>query len=132
MFPDETTADTLYNGIKYKDLPYVTIKCTKNNTRMAAFKADGSDLAYTTPVLNGFQNAKKRTNVAAQITGLTMGQKLRQLNHKTVRVRIDGFNVGRISAVLGITQAGIQVVSVSDVTFIDWHWRRRAQKRPRK
>ena len=33
LFPDETTSNQIFNGIKFKDLPYVTIKCHKNNTR---------------------------------------------------------------------------------------------------
>jgi len=128
LYPDEDTFDTLFNGIKFKDLPYVYVKCTRTNTRMAAYMADGTPLHYTTPVLNGFINSKKKTNVAAQATGLAMGQKLRTLNQKTVRVRIDGFNVGRIASLTGLTQAGINVVSISDVTFIDWFWAKRAKK----
>jgi len=131
LYPDEETFDTLYNGVRFKDLPYVYLKCTRTNTRMAAYMADGTPLHYTTPVLNGFVNSKKKTNVAAQATGLAMGQKLRTLNQKTVRVRVDGFNVGRISSLTGLTQAGINIVSVSDVTFIDWVWTRRAQKAKR-
>ena len=64
-------------------------------------------------------NAKKRSNVAAQATGLVAGQKLRQMNQKTIRVRIDGFNLGRLSSLQGILQAGINIVSISDVTVVD-------------
>ena len=65
-FPDETTADTLFNGIKFKNLPYITIRCTYNHTRFWINSADGRMLYYTSPKLNGFLNAKKRTAVAAQ------------------------------------------------------------------
>ena len=114
-----------------QDLPYVYVKCTKNNTRMAAFTADGQHLYYTTPVMNGFRHARKRGNVAAQATGLTMGQKLRTLNQKTVRVRIDGFNVGRLDCLTGLKQAGITIVSLSDVTRIDWWWCKRPKRQRR-
>ena len=76
-------------------------------------------------------HAKKRTNVAAHATGLVVGQKLRQMKQSTVRVRIDGFNQGRISSLLGISQAGIIIVSISDITVVDWGWCQRAQKRKR-
>ena len=33
IFPDETTSEKLFNGIKFKDLPFVTIKCHFNHTR---------------------------------------------------------------------------------------------------
>ena len=81
---------------------------------------------------HGFLNAKKRTNVAGQVAGLNMGQKLRGLGIKTVRVRINGFNAARISTVKGIAQAGIEIVAIADVTTVNWDWPQRARKRPRK
>jgi small subunit ribosomal protein S11 len=132
LYPDENTADKLFNGIKYKELPYITIKCTYNHTRFWINKADGTLVFYTSPKLNGFLNAKKRTNVAAQATGLIVGQRLRQANIKTVRVRITGFNAGRIASLKGLAQAGTTVVSLSDITTIDWHWAHRAKKPKRR
>ena len=116
---------------RYKDLPYVTIICTRNHTKFWANAANGQLLFYTSPRLNGFLHAKKRTSVAAQATGLVVGQKLRQLSHRTIRIRMDGFNEGRISSLLGITKAGITIVSISDVTTVDWGWCQRAKKRKR-
>ena len=43
---------------------------------------------------------------AAQVAGLAMGQKLRSLNIRIVRARLDGFGAGRITSLKGITQAG--------------------------
>ena len=63
LYPDEMTAESLYNGIKYKDLPIVTIVCHKNNTKFYAEQANGTKLHYTAPSHHGFINAKKRTNV---------------------------------------------------------------------
>ena len=36
LHPDETTADQLFNGTPFKDLPYVTLKIHKNNTKLIA------------------------------------------------------------------------------------------------
>ena len=36
LYPDETTANQLFNGIPFKDLPYVTLKLHRNNTRLIA------------------------------------------------------------------------------------------------
>ena len=36
QFPDETTKDQLCNGVAFKDLPYVTMKLHKNNTKLQA------------------------------------------------------------------------------------------------
>ena len=132
IFPDETTSDKLFNGIKFKDLPYVTIKCTFNHTRFWVNKADGTLLYYTSPQLNGFLNAQKRTGVAAQATGHIVGQKLRLLNMRTVRLRVSGFNAGRISSIKGLVQSGTNVVCISDITTVDWHWAQRAKKPKRR
>jgi hypothetical protein len=67
LYPDENTADTLFNGIKYKDLPYVTIICHKNNTKFHVNAANGTKLYYTSPTAHGFLNAKKRTNVGKYV-----------------------------------------------------------------
>ena len=80
----------------------------------------------------GFLNAKKRTAVAAQATGHVVGQKLRMLNMRTIRLRIDGYNAGRLSSVKGLVQSGTKIVSISDITTIDWGWCQRAKKRKRK
>lgn len=36
LFPDEDTLDEIFDGVKYKDLPYVTIICAMNNTKVYA------------------------------------------------------------------------------------------------
>ena len=77
IFPDETTSDQLFNGIPFKDLPVVLLLLHKNNTRLFAQYADGRYIWHNTPAYHGFLNAKKRTNVAGQVAGLNMGQRLR-------------------------------------------------------
>ena len=44
------------------------------------------------------------TKIIVTLLGLNMGQKLRGLGIKHVRVRINGFNAARLSTVKGITQ----------------------------
>nr|ACO10848.1 28S ribosomal protein S11, mitochondrial precursor [Caligus rogercresseyi] len=131
IFPDEDTADLLFNGIKYKDLPYVHITCKKNNTKMYAYDAKDKFMFYSSPKMYGFPNASKRTEVANVTTGINMGQSLRNTGIKFIRVEVEGFNSGRTPAVKGLTQAGIQIASVSDVTRVDWGWSQRAKKRRR-
>ena len=36
VFPDENTSERLYNGIPFKDLPYVLLLLHRNNTRLIA------------------------------------------------------------------------------------------------
>ena len=48
------------------------------------------------------------------------------------RLRINGFNAARISTVQGLTQAGVQIVVIEDVTVVNWHWPQRARIAPSK
>ena len=59
-----------------------------------------------------------------------MGQKLRGMGIKTIRLRINGFNAARVSTVKGIAQAGIEIVAIADVTTVNWEWPQRAKGRP--
>jgi ribosomal protein S11 len=131
-FPDDDVFDQTFNGVKFKDLPIVTVVCHKNNTRMWAHDAKFNKLHYVSPKLCGFKNAAKRTAVAAQVAGSEMGQAMRNLNMRNVRIRVDGFNMGRVACIKGMSIAGVQIVSISDITRVDWGWSFRAKKRPRK
>merc|ERR1712183_399052 len=131
-FPDENTSEQLFNGIPFKDLPYVTMVLHRNNTKLIARYADQKYIWNTTHSRHGFLNAKKRTNVAGQVAGLNMGQRLRGLGIRTIRLRINGFNAARISTVQGLTQAGVQIVAIEDVTVVNWHWPQRARIAPSK
>jgi len=132
VFPDEKTHDQLFNGIKFTDIPIVLMRLHRNNTKLNAIYADGRPIWSTTPAKHGFLNAKKRTNVAGQVAGLNMGQRLRGLGIRTIRLRINGFNAARISTVQGLTQAGVQIVAIEDVTVVNWHWPQRARIAPSK
>nr|ACO15744.1 28S ribosomal protein S11, mitochondrial precursor [Caligus clemensi] len=131
VFPDEDTANILFNGTSYKDLPYVRVTCKKNNTKVSAYDAKDKFLFYSSPRMYGFLNASKRTEVANVTTGINMGQYLRNVGIKFIRLEVNGFSTGRLPVVKGITQAGIQVVSISDVTHVDWGWSKRAKKQRR-
>jgi len=66
----------------------------------------------------GFKNTIEGTNIAAQATAITMGMKTLKLGIQNVRVTVRGLGPGRMSAIKGLTMAGINVVSVTDVTPI--------------
>ena len=131
IFPDADTLDQLYGGVRFAELPFVHVRCNPHNTLIRAEKHDGEVIYRNTCGSLGFVGAKKRSSVAAQATGLAMGQHLRGLNITHVRVGINGFNNGRIASLLGLVQAKIQIVSVSDQSLVDFHWVKRAKKRKR-
>lgn len=130
--PTGDMAEREFYGVKYKDMPYVQVLCAPNSTRFWLRDINHRKLLYVTPVRLGFLNAKRRSNVAAQAAGLSLGQQIRNLNIKAVRVKIDGFNNGRVAGLKGILQAGIHIVSVTDNSYVDWGWRKRAKKPKRR
>lgn len=77
--------------------------------------------------VEGFKNTRKGTNIAAQATAITLGGKIVERGVKTARVTVRGLGPGRMSAIKGLTMAGINVVSITDTTPVSWH-----PPRPRK
>jgi len=67
------TPNRLFNGVPYKQLHIVNIKSTPNNTIMTITNADGKVLSLHSSGIEGFKNAKKGTNIAAQQAAITLG-----------------------------------------------------------
>jgi len=127
MFPDEDTPNRLFDGVRFSDLPICHIKSTKNNTLIRVNTAKGEQLAWKTCGMEGFKNARKGTNIAAQATAISVTQQLKEKGIKNLRVKIQGIGPGRVSSVKGLQMGGITVISLTDCTRISWH-----PPRPRK
>jgi len=122
MFPDHTTPDRLFNGVRFADIPICKIKTTPNNTIIHTIKAHGNKtLAYRSCGMEGFKNTRKGTNIAAQATAITHSNILKEKGIKTIRVQIQGLGPGRMSSVKGLQMAGMEIISVTDSTRISDH-----------
>jgi len=128
MFPDETTPDLLFDGVRFADLPILHIKTSKNNTIMAITDGKGDMQMYRTCGIEGFKNTRKGTNIAAQATAISLATRALDRGIKNVRVKVKGLGPGRMSAVKGVTMGGLNVVSITDSTPIIWN----NSPRPRK
>ena len=65
----------------------------------------------------GFKNTRKSTAHAGQVCGMTLGLAMRnEFGLSKARLAISGIGKGRQTALRGIQAAGIDVVSVTDVT----------------
>lgn len=127
LFPDATTADTLFDNIPYKKLHIVNIKVTVNNTIISITDYRGSGMFLQSAGTVGFKNAKKGTNIAAQQAAQVIATNAMKEGIKTVRVRIQGLGAGRVGALKGIQLSGLNVVSLTDDTRVSWN-----PPRPRK
>jgi len=80
----------------------------------------GKKILHHSCGLEGFKNTREGTNVAAQATAVTIGTRSVAQGVKNVRVNVRGLGPGRMSAIKGLTMAGVNVVSITDRTPITW------------
>ncbi|CAL2044602.1 unnamed protein product [Caenorhabditis brenneri] len=113
------TAETLkqqFDGVAYNELPLVYIRASKNNTLVTVMDNKNEVITATSCRLEGFKNARKKTTIAGQTTGVAAGQRLVRRGIRTVRVQVKGLGPGRMTCVKGLTVAGVRVVSITDHT----------------
>lgn len=127
MYPVENTPTRLFNGIPFRDVPICDIKASKNNTIISVSNAQGDVKLYRSCGQEGFKNARKSTNIAAQATAISLSTKALQHGYKTIRVRVQGLGPGRMSAIKGLQMGGLDIISVTDKTPVSWN-----PPRPRK
>ncbi|VDN44924.1 unnamed protein product [Gongylonema pulchrum] len=75
-----------FDGIPFEELPIVHIKASRNNTLITVTDHRYKIITYTSCRLEGFKNARKKTNIAGQTTGVAAGQRLIRRGIRTVRV----------------------------------------------
>ncbi|XP_021925188.1 28S ribosomal protein S11, mitochondrial isoform X2 [Zootermopsis nevadensis] len=127
MYPDENTPTRLFNGTPFRDLPICDIKASKNNTIISVSNAQGLVKLLRSCGVEGFKNARKGTNIAAQATAISLSMKALDHGYKTVRVRVQGLGPGRMAAIKGLQMGGLDIISVTDSTRVSWN-----PPRPRK
>ena len=106
------------------------IQASFNNTLILISYLDGNAVAWSSAGSNGFKGSRKGTPFAAQIAAQDAAQKAREHGRKRVEVRVKGPGSGRESAMRALQTAGLDVISVRDVTPIP-HNGCRARKRRR-
>lgn len=127
LFPDIDTPNRLFNGVAFKDLHVINVKSSPNNTIITLCDAKGTPQMIRSCGIEGFKNTRKGTNIAAQATAISIGTRIIDRGVKQARVTIQGIGPGRMSAIKGLTMAGINVVSITDTTPVSWN-----PPRPRK
>ncbi len=106
------------------------IHSTFNNTIVTITDEAGNVLSWSSAGALGFKGSKKSTPYAAQMAGESAANAAKEYGLKVVDVLIKGPGSGREAAVRSLQTAGLEILSIVDVTPVP-HNGCRPPKRPR-
>ncbi len=92
------------------------IKTSFNNTLVTLTDKDGNVLAWESAGSVGFKGSRKSTPFAAQVTAESCAKKGMEHGLQKVEVFVRGPGSGRETAVRSLQAAGLEIMSVKDVT----------------
>ena len=106
------------------------IHSTFNNTIVTICDSQGNALSWSTAGALGFKGSKKSTPFAAGMAAEAAGKAALDLGVQKVDVEVKGPGPGRESAIRSLAVAGLEIISIKDVTPIP-HNGCRPPKKPR-
>lgn len=106
-----------------------TIKATFNNVIVTLTDIYGNTISWSSAGRNGFKGSRKNTPFAAQVTAEMAAKEAYDLGLRRVEVKIKGPGSGRESAIRALNTAGLEIVSIKDVTPIPHNGCRPPKKR---
>ena len=92
------------------------IKTSFNNTIVTLTDTEGNVIAWESAGSAGFKGSRKSTPFAAQVTADACARKGMDHGLQKVEVFVKGPGSGRDTAVRSLQAAGLEVISVKDVT----------------
>lgn len=92
------------------------IKASFNNILITFTNESGQAISWSSAGKSGFRGSKKNTPYAAQVAAADAAKVARDAGLKRVEVLVKGPGSGREAAIRTITQEGIEVVTIRDVT----------------
>ncbi|HOY10591.1 MAG TPA: 30S ribosomal protein S11 [Candidatus Omnitrophota bacterium] len=94
----------------------VHIKATFNNTLITITDKQGNAISWSSPGAVGFSGSKKSTPFAAQVAAGSAAKEAKELGLNSVDIYVKGPGSGRESAIRAVQAAGLNVMSIRDVT----------------
>lgn len=94
------------------------IRSSFNNTIVTITDTNGNALSWASAGEMGFRGSRKSTPYAAQTAAETAAKAAMEHGLKTVEVFVKGPGQGRESAIRALQTAGLEIVSIKDVTPI--------------
>ena len=103
-----------------KNVPYgvAHIKSSFNNTIVCITDLQGNVLSWASAGNVGFKGSRKSTPFAAQLAAEKAARAAMEQGVRKVDVLVKGPGSGRETAIRSLTQAGIEVAGIKDVTPI--------------
>ena len=100
--------------------PYgkVFIRATVNNTIVSITDSKGNVISWGSAGRAGFKGSKKSTPFAAQLSAKAAAREAMDCGLRKVEVLVKGPGAGREAAIRSLAAAGLEVVSIRDVTPI--------------
>jgi len=92
------------------------IKTSFNNTIVTITDTDGSVVCWESAGSAGFKGSRKSTPFAAQVTADSAARKGMEHGLQKVEVFVKGPGSGRETAIRSLQAAGLEILSVRDVT----------------
>lgn len=105
------------------------ISATFNNIIISLTNKTGQVISWSSAGKMGFRGSKKNTPYAAQMAAQDCGKVALDAGLKKVDVFVKGPGSGREGAIRALTQAGIEVTSIKDVTPLPHNGCRPPKKR---
>ncbi|MCL1987904.1 MAG: 30S ribosomal protein S11 [Firmicutes bacterium] len=101
---------------KFVDRGQAHIQSSFNNTIVTITDAAGNALSWASAGQMGFRGSRKSTPYAAQMAADTAANAAREYGLKVVEVFVKGPGSGREAAIRALQAAGLEVVTIKDVT----------------
>ena len=93
-----------------------SIKATFSNTHISITDKFGNVIAWSTAGTSGFKGSRKNTSYAASVAAEKVAKEVISMGLVSVDVRVKGPGSGRESAVRSLASAGLNIMSIKDVT----------------
>lgn len=117
-------------GKKRADLQGIaTIRATFNNTIISITDDRGNVVSWSSSGKVGYKGSRKSTPFAAQLASEDAAKSAYDLGMRKVDVKVNGAGAGRESAVRAIKNAGMEVLSIRDLTGVPHNGCRPKKKR---
>jgi len=94
------------------------IKATFNNTIITLSDSYGNTISWASAGRSGFKGSRKNTPFAAQIAAEGAAKEAMDMGLTRVDIEVKGPGAGREAAIRSLQAAGLEILSIRDVTPI--------------